>query len=354
MSKKFKAAVIGGSGYGGGELIRRLLLHPHVELCRVASVDFVGEPLSAAHPNLEGLSSLVFEGISPAEAAKGMDVVLLGLPHKVSATKMPELISSGARVIDLSGDFRLRDAAVYKRYYHADHPSPSSLTDGSFIYGLPELYREKIKAAKYVASPGCFATTIELALLPLARAGLLEGAVEVVAITGSSGSGVVPSAGTHHPVRAVNLRTYKPLDHQHIPEITQTLRDAGAKDLEIRFIPVSAPLSRGIFATCFAHVPESASADQIRALYKAAYAREPFVRVPDKRLPEVAAVSGTNFAEVGLQIGTDGAEPGKRVVACFSVTDNLIKGGAGQAIQSMNIMLGVDEKTSLEDPGGWP
>ena len=354
MAKRFRAAVIGGSGYGGGELIRRLLIHPHVELARVASVDFVGEPLSAAHPNLEGLTDLPFEGITPGEAAQGMDVVLLGLPHKVSATKMPELIASGARVIDLSGDFRLRDAAVYKRYYHADHPCADRLTDGTFVYGLPELHREKIRSARYVASPGCFATTIELALLPLARAGLLGGPVEVVGITGSSGSGVVPSAGTHHPVRAVNLRTYKPLDHQHIPEITQTLAEAGAKDVEIRFVPVSAPLSRGIFATCFAHVPESTSADQVRAIYKDTYAREPFVRVPSRRLPEVAAVSGTNFAEVGVQVGTDAAEPGKRVVACFAVTDNLIKGGAGQAIQSMNIMLGVDEKTSLEDPGGWP
>src|SRR3954468_13597242 len=288
MGKRFKAAVIGGSGYGGGEIIRRLLLHPDVELVRVASVDFIGEPLSAAHPNLEGLTDLKFEGISPGEAATGMDVVLLGLPHKVSATKMPELMASGARVVDLSGDFRLRDADVYKKYYHADHPCPEHLKDGTFIYGLPELNRDAIKHAKYVASPGCFATTIELALLPLARAGLLSGSVEVVGITGSSGSGVVPSAGTHHPVRAVNLRTYKPLDHQHIPEITQTLRDAGGKDVEIRFVPVSAPLSRGIFATCFAHVKDSANADQIRALYSETYKGEPFVRVPQKRLPEVA------------------------------------------------------------------
>jgi N-acetyl-gamma-glutamyl-phosphate/LysW-gamma-L-alpha-aminoadipyl-6-phosphate reductase len=354
MAKRFKAAVIGGSGYGGGEIIRRLLLHPHVELARVASVDFVGEPLSAAHPNLEGLTDLTFEGLSPAEAAKGMDIVLLGLPHKVSATKMPELIASGARIVDLSGDFRLRDAALYKRYYHAEHPCPERLTDGTFVYGLPELNRERIRNARYVASPGCFATTIELALLPLARAGLLTGAVEVVGITGSSGSGVVPSSGTHHPVRAVNLRTYKPLDHQHVPEIAQTLSDAGAKNLELRFVPVSAPLSRGIFATCFAHVPKTVSAEKIAALYKDAYANEPFVRVPAKRLPEVAAVSGTNHAEVGIQVGSDGADPNTQVVACFAVTDNLIKGGAGQAIQSMNIMLGVDERTSLEDPGGYP
>ncbi len=351
MAKSVKAAVIGGSGDGGGELIRRLLLHPEIELVRVASVDFIGEPLSAAHPHLERFTNLKFEGLSPEEAAKGMDVVLLGLPHKVSATKMPELMKTGARVVDLSGDFRLANPAEYKRYYGAEHPCPN-LLDGTFIYGLPELNREAIKKAKYVASPGCFATTIELALLPLAKAGLLSGEVEVVGITGSSGSGVVPGAGTHHPVRAVNLRTYKPLDHQHIPEIAQTLSRAGATSLALRFVPVSAPLSRGIFATSFVHVDEKVSPEEIKKLYKEAFANEPFVRVPEKRLPEVAAVSGTNFAEVGVQPGE--ASHGKRVVACFSATDNLIKGGAGQAIQSMNLMLGFDERLTLEDPGGWP
>ena len=351
MAKRFKAAVIGGSGYGGAELIRRLLAHPDVELVRVASVDFVGEPLSHAHPNLEGQTNLRFEGLSPAEAAKDMDVVLLGLPHKVSALKMPELMATGAKVVDLSGDFRLRDKDTYKKYYGADHPYPNLLT-GTFVYGLPELNREAIRTARYVASPGCFATTIELALLPLARAGLLEGAVEVVGITGSSGSGVVPSAGTHHPVRANNLRTYKPLDHQHIPEILLILGDAGAKDLALRFVPVSAPLARGIFATCFAHVKESVSADQIRSMYADGYAKEPFVRVPAKRLPEVAAVSGTNYAEIGVHAGD--VTDGRRTVACFAATDNLIKGGAGQAIQSMNLRLGLDERLTLEDPGGWP
>src|SRR5688572_24366151 len=331
MGKRFKAAVIGGSGYGGGELIRRLLLHPHVELARVASVDFVGEPLSAAHPNLEGRSALKFEGITPAEAAQGMDVVLLGLPHKVSATKMPELIASGARVVDLSGDFRLRDAVTYKRYYHADHPCADKLTDGTFVYGLPELSREAIKKAKYVASPGCFATTIELALLPLAKAGLLKGAVETVGITGSSGSGVVPSAGTHHPVRHHNLRTYKPLSHQHVPEIEETLAMAGAKDFSLRFVPVSAPLSRGIFATSFVRVPAKVTDDELAKLSKSAFEGEPFVRVPKGRLPEVVAVAGGNYAEVALVGGP--VEGDTRLVTCFSVTDNLIKGGAGQAIQ---------------------
>lgn len=350
--KRFKAAVIGGSGYGGAELIRRLLVHPDVELARVAAVDHVGEPLSAAHPNLEGRTDLVFENLSPAEAAKGMDVVLLGLPHKVSAHKVPEILATGARIVDLSGDFRLRDPAAYERFYGAPHPAPDLLKNGTFVYGLPELRRDDVKNAKYVASPGCFATTIELALLPLARAGLLEGEVEVVGITGSSGSGIAPSAGTHHPVRVSNLRTYKPLEHQHVPEITETLAAAGARDLGLRFVPVSAPLARGIFVTAFAHVPESVTAERIKGLYAEAYAKEPFVRVPKKRLPEVVAVAGSNYAEVAAQPGPVAA--GKRLVTLFSVTDNLIKGGAGQAIQSMNLMLGLDERTTLEDAGPWP
>jgi N-acetyl-gamma-glutamyl-phosphate reductase len=188
--------------------------------------------------------------------------------------------------------------------------------------------------------------------LPLAKAGLLEGEVEAVGITGSSGSGIAPSAGTHHPVRAGNLRTYKPLEHQHVPEIEETLAAAGAPDARIRFVPVSAPLVRGIFATSFVHVPESVTADKVRALYAEAYASEPFVRVPAKRLPEVAAVAGSNYAEVAAQVGP--AAGGRRLVTVFSVTDNLIKGGAGQAIQSMNLMLGLDERTTLEDTGPWP
>jgi N-acetyl-gamma-glutamyl-phosphate reductase len=352
MAKPFRAAVVGGSGYGGAELIRRLLDHPQVELARVSSIDFIGEPLGAVHPNLEGRTDLVFEGLTPSEAARGMDVVLLGLPHKVSAQQAPELMRSGARIVDLSGDFRLRDPVAYAKYYSAVHPCPEELTKASFVYGLPELRREEIRKARYVASPGCFATTIELALLPLARAGLLCGPVEVVGITGSSGSGVAASSGTHHPVRANNLRTYKPLEHQHVPEIVQALTDAGARSLTIRFVPVSAPLARGIFATCFAHVDGDVAPEAVTKLWRSTFAGEPFVRIPAKRLPEVVAVKGTNFAEVAAVAGD--VHEGKRAIACFAALDNLIKGGAGQAIQSMNLMLGLNETTTLQDPGGWP
>jgi LysW-gamma-L-alpha-aminoadipyl-6-phosphate/LysW-L-glutamyl-5-phosphate reductase len=349
--KRFRAAVVGGSGYGGAEMIRRLLIHPDVELVRVASVDFVGEPLSAADPALEGLTELTFEDLAPAEAARGVDVVLLGLPHTVAAAKVPELAAVGdVRIVDMSGDFRLKDAASYERWYRHRHPCPERLAD--FVYGLPELNRERIRTARFVASPGCFATTIELALLPLARAGVLEGVVHVQGITGSSGSGVAPSAGTHHPVRAGNLRTYKPLEHQHVPEVTETLAEAGARDLALRFVPVSAPLVRGILVTAFVELPEEWTQERLDRLYRETYAGEPFVRVPRKRLPEAAAVSGSNYAEVGVAAGP--ARAGRRTVTLFGATDNLVKGGAGQAIENMNLMLGLDEKASLADPGPWP
>jgi N-acetyl-gamma-glutamyl-phosphate/LysW-gamma-L-alpha-aminoadipyl-6-phosphate reductase len=351
--KRLRAAVIGGSGYGGAEMIRRLLVHPDVELVRVASVDFVGEPLSAADPALEGLTPLVFEDVPPEEAARGVDAVLLGLPHTVAAGAVDAILRAGGaslRVVDMSGDFRLQDRAAYERWYRHVHPCPERLKD--FVYGLPELNRERIRRARLVASPGCFATTIELSLLPLAKAGLLEGVVHVQGITGSSGSGAAPSAGTHHPVRAGNLRTYKPLEHQHVPEIDETLRAAGARDLALRFVPVSAPLGRGILATSFVELAEEWTQERLERLYRETYEGEPFVRVPRKRLPEVAAVSGSNYAEVGVVAGA--ARAGRRTVTLFGATDNLVKGGAGQAIENMNLMLGLDERASLADPGPWP
>jgi N-acetyl-gamma-glutamyl-phosphate reductase len=348
--KRFKASILGGSGYGAAEIIRRLLIHPAVDLVRVASIDYIGEPLAAAHPHLEGLTALTFENLSPEDAAAGMDVVFLGLPHKVSATVVPRILGSGARIIDLSGDFRLKDLSSYERYYGGVHPCPELFERA--VYGLPEQNRALIRDATLIASPGCFATAITLGLLPLARAGLLDGAVETVGITGSSGSGAAPQAGTHHPVRAQNLRTYKPLHHQHIPEIAETLTGAGALRFALHFVPVSAPLTRGIFATSFARIDAAVSRDTVARAFAAAYDSEPFVRVPQKRLPEVVAVSGSNYAEVGFELGP--VEGTGRTVACFSAIDNLIKGGAGQAVESMNIALGLDEKLALADAGGFP
>jgi N-acetyl-gamma-glutamyl-phosphate/LysW-gamma-L-alpha-aminoadipyl-6-phosphate reductase len=281
-------------------------------------------------------------------------VAFLAMPHKTTAKVVLDILDSGVRIVDLSGDFRLRDPQAYAKYYGVEHPSPRMLTEGAFTYGMPELNREAIRQARYIASPGCFATTIALGLLPLAKAGLLSGPVHTVAATGSSGSGANPQITTHHPLRAANLRTYKPLEHQHIPEILQTLRLGGAKeDVSLEFVPVSAPLPRGIFATSFADVPASTTPEQLADAWKAAYGSEPFIRVVrGGRQPEVVGVSGSNYVEVGYTVGPVTGDT--RRVVCFSALDNLVKGGAGQAIQSFNVMMGWDERLTLAEPGLWP
>ncbi|HEX8539423.1 MAG TPA: N-acetyl-gamma-glutamyl-phosphate reductase [Cystobacter sp.] len=354
MANKVKAVLIGGTGYGGSEILRRLLFHPHVEVVRITSVDNVGKKVGDVHFNLAGLTELTFQEMPAAQAVAGADVVFLAMPHKTTAKVVLDIINSGVRIVDLSGDFRLRDAAAYAKYYGVDHPAPQMLADGVFTYGMPELNREAIRKARYIASPGCFATTIALGLMPLARAGLLSGPVHTVAATGSSGSGANPQITTHHPLRASNLRTYKPLEHQHIPEILQSLRIAGAHpETSLEFVPVSAPLPRGIFATSFAEVPASTTQEQLTAAWKSAYANEPFIRViSGGRQPEVIGVAGSNYVEVGFALGpVTGAT---RRVVCFSALDNLVKGGAGQSIQSFNIMMGFDERLTLTEPGLWP
>lgn len=347
---RVRAALIGGTGYGGAEILRRLLFHPHVEVVRVTAADNIGKKIGDVHLNLAGLSDLRFEELPPKEVARDVDVVFLAMPHKVTAKVALELLDLDVRIVDLSGDFRLRSAEDYRAFYGVEHPAPEKL--GTFTYGLPEVNREAISKARWIASPGCFATTIALGLLPLARAGLLSGPVRTVAATGSSGSGANPQLTTHHPIRAVNLRTYKPLAHQHQPEILQTLRGAGAGPMQLEFVPVSAPLPRGIFATSFVDVPEEVDADRLRAIWTETWANEPFIRVVEDRHPEVVAVSGSNYVEVGFAL----SEPfeGRRSVVCFSALDNLVKGGAGQAIQSFNVMMGFDETLTLKEPGLWP
>jgi LysW-gamma-L-alpha-aminoadipyl-6-phosphate/LysW-L-glutamyl-5-phosphate reductase len=347
---KAKVAVLGASGFAGAELLRRLLDHPELEVVRVCANDHVGELVSSAHPHLEGLTKLRFENPPHAQAAQGVDAVLMGLPHGASCEVVDAVAGSNTRIVDLSGAFRVQDPAMYARYYGSAHPRPELLKE--FVYGLPELNRERIRGAKYVASAGCFATTIELMLLPFAKAGLLAGSVEVVGITGSSGAGATPTATTHHPVRAHNLRTYKPLEHAHTPEITETLTAAGARELRLRFVPVSAPLTRGIFATAFLRVPASVSEDELRNLPARTYRSERCVIVPESRLPEVVAVLGSNRAEVGLALGpVDGSTRG---VTVFGALDNLVKGGAGQVLQNLNLMLGHDELSGLAAPGLYP
>jgi N-acetyl-gamma-glutamyl-phosphate reductase len=341
-----KISIIGGTGYGGAEILRHLLVHPEVDVIRVSAADHIGEAVGDVHHSLYGQTDLVFEECTPEQAAEGADVVILGVPHRVAATLVAPLVDAGVRIVDLSGDFRLRDRAVYEKYYETVHAAPDLI--GTFVYGLPELNRSAIQSARYVASPGCFATTITLALLPAARAGLLSGKkVKVVAMTGSSGSGQTPRLTTHHPLRVTNLKAYRPLFHQHTPEIVQTLADAGAPDVQLDFVPVSVPLQRGILAVAFVDVDGDLDTAAAQGLYADCFANDPLIRIPRGRLPEVNAVKGSMYVEVGGHV-SDGTW------VCMAALDNLVKGGAGQAIQSLNLMLGLPETLGLDSPALWP
>lgn len=348
----FKAAIIGGTGYGGAELCRQLLQHPDVDLTRVSAIDNVGKKLGEVHYNLFERTDLVFEEMPAEEVAEGMDVVFLGLPHTVSSSVAPKLMDRGVKVIDMSGDFRLHDQATYERFYKTDHPRPDLL--GTFVYGLPELNREQIREADYVASPGCFATTVAVGLLPFARAGLLNSHVHTVACTGSSGSGAYAKPATHHPIRAGNLKIYSPLNHRHQPEVEQTLGYAGAGDgFRLDFVPVSAPLVRGILANSVFEIPADMDESDVAQLYAETFGESPFVKIVEGRFPEVVAIAGTNYVEVGFSLGEVDGET--RSVVATSALDNLVKGGAGQAVQSMNLALGLDEGAGLVSYMGiWP
>ena len=342
-ARKKRVAILGASGYGGSELLRFLLFHPHVEVARITSRQHAGFPVWKVHPHLRNVSELAFEDTDAAEAAKGVDLVFSALPHGASQEAVLKL-PAGTPVVDLSGDFRLKDARAYEKAYGHEHRGPERLAD--FVYGLTEFSRPRLVAARAVANPGCFATGVLLALMPLALEGLLDGPISVIGVTGSSGSGVEPKAGTHHPERAEAFRAYKPLVHQHLPEIVQALAGAGAPDVSIAFVPHSAPMVRGIHITAVLHPKKAFDGSAARALFARHYKEERFVRLVDQP-PDCGVVAGSNFADVYAH--ADG-----RALTVLVALDNLVKGMSGQAIQNMNLMLGLPEHEGLSFPGTRP
>lgn len=337
---RLKVAILGGTGYGGMELARLLLGHPHVELTAVTSRTST-KALADTWPHLRGFTSLCFSQETPETLrtlAASNDVLFQAKPHGVSAAQTPGLLDHNPRlkVIDLSGDFRLKDPSQYEAWYGAPHAAPGRLREA--VYGLPECgHREAIRRARLVANPGCHASATILALWPLARTGLLAGRVAVCSVTGSSGSGSEPGKGTHHPERFMNFKAYKPLQHQHLPEIVAAL----GPDARVDFVPHSAPISRGIHVTAFA--PVRGGPADVSAAFRTAYADEPFVRlVPEP--PEVRSVVGTALADVHVTHGEG--------LALVTVAiDNLGKGMAGTAVQNLNLVAGLDEGTGLRQPG---
>lgn len=312
-----KVGIIGGAGYTAGELLRLLVHHPNTELVSVVSGSHAGEAISKAHPDLEGETELIFSEV----LSENVEVVFLCSGHGKSKGIIEQgMIPSSSKIIDLSSDFRL----------NGDH---------DFVYGLPELNREAITSAKHLANPGCFATCIQLSVLPLASKGLISQPVHVSAITGSTGAGQNPTSTTHFSWRSNNASVYKAFTHQHLGEIKQSLKQLQSGfDQEVHFIPMRGAFTRGILAACYTET--DASEEELKAVYKDYYSNHPFVQVSDSE-PDVKRVVNTNKAVIHVR--KEGSQ-----ALIIGVIDNLLKGASGQAIQNMNLMFGLDETTGLQ------
>lgn len=334
---KIRIAIFGGSGYGGSELLRILLFHPYAEIVLVTANEHAGKAVSDVHRNLLGLTDLRFvPAPEDPSTLDDVDVVFFGLPHGQALNIIPKL-PKGVKAIDLSGDFRIDDPDIFKKFYKLDHTAVD--VQKGFVYGLTETNREAIKTAQYIANPGCFATATLLALAPMVKSGLLTGRIVVDAKTGSSGSGAKPAANTHHPQRMNSFYAYKPFAHQHVPEIEQHLREVGEFPNELVFMTHSLPVSRGIFASCYMETKLNMANEDVVNLIRHFYEGSFFIRVVDGS-PDINWVKHTNFCDIAAHSN------GKNVVV-FSAIDNLVKGAAGQAVQNMNLMFGLDEKTGL-------
>lgn len=345
MGERARVSIVGASGYAGGELLRLLLDHPRVEVAQVTSERQAGKLVHAVHPNLRGRTDLKFV---PQQQLAPCDVLCLALPHGKAQGRIVQYAEKAARIVDLSADFRLGDLALYETWYGEPHQAPA--WQDKFVYGLPETRREALAGASYVSGVGCNATASILALLPLVRADLIDRARPVVVDlkVGSSEGGNSPSEGSHHPERSGAVRSFAPVRHRHAAEVAQEL------GLEAHLSVTSIEMVRGVLATahCFAARPLELK-DLWRA-YRGAYGKEPFVRLVRAetgihRYPEPKLLAGSNYADVGFE---HDPQTGRLVSLC--AIDNLVKGAAGSALQSLNIMMGWEETLGLGFPGLHP
>jgi len=336
-NSKLRIGIFGGSGYGGSELLRILLQHPHADIRFVTANEQAGKAVSEVHKNLLGLTDLNFiKAPENLENLNDIDCAFFALPHGQAMEIAPKL-PAHVKVIDLSGDFRLSDAEVFAKHYGREQTAMDE--QAQFVYGLTETNREAIKSATRIANPGCFATATLLGLAPLVANNLLSCRVIVDAKTGSSGSGAKAAANTHHPQRSTSFYAYKPFTHQHVPEIEQELKSIGEWNNELVFMTHSLPVARGIFASIYCELKTEMPAADARAMFSDFYRDSFFVRFVDGS-PDINWVKTTNFCDIGF------ASRGRQLVV-FSAIDNLVKGAAGQAVQNMNLMFGSDEKTGL-------
>lgn len=331
-----KIGIIGGTGYTGGELARILVGHPNVEITSMTSRQSAGEKVGDVHSHLKGLIDISFTN----EISDDLDVVFVATPHGVSMSVVPGLIASGTKCIDLSGDYRMHDAAKFEKWYGKKHTDAENVSKS--VYGLPELFRDKIKGADLVANPGCYATAAILACAPLVSKGLVEKEVNIDAKSGTSGAGMAPSPRTHHPTCGASIIPYGVGVHRHTPEIEEILSRYSGNEIDLLFAPHLVPIVRGILVDCYMKLKKDMSSDEIAEVYRKQYAGEYFVSYREH--PSIRDVVCSNFAQVGF------IDHGRRVVS-YGVIDNLVKGASGQAVQCMNLMMGFDEKEGIALPG---
>jgi N-acetyl-gamma-glutamyl-phosphate/LysW-gamma-L-alpha-aminoadipyl-6-phosphate reductase len=342
-----KAAIVGASGYAGGEVLRLLLAHPEVKVTQITSETYSGQYAHFVHPNLRGHTNLRFKRLADLEAC---DVLFLALPHGRAVERFDAFAAQAERIVDLSADFRLRDAAEYERWYGQTHRAPEWL--GRFVYGVPELYREQLANARYASGTGCNAIVTLLALWPLYRRGLVREAVVEVKV-GSSEGGNKPSPASHHPERAGVVRTYSPIGHRHLAELIQEL-ELDPDQPRLHFSITSVGIVRGALATCHCLLHQDLLERDVWQLYRQDYGEEPFVRLVRARrgihrYPEPKILSGANYCDIGFV-----ADVGQRRLVVIAAIDNLMKGAAGNAVQTMNVMYGWSETLGLEFAGLHP
>ncbi len=343
--RQIKTAIVGASGYAGEELVRLLLGHPEVDLVAVTSRQFAGKTIAQTFPRFshhEKAKALEFADVDPKTLARKAGIIFLALPHGVSAGMARSLVDLGARVIDLSADFRLRDAHIYKEFYGNDHPAPELL--GTAIYGLPEVYRDKIRGAQLVASPGCYPTSILLPLLPLVREQTIDlGRIAVTSLSGVTGAGRKVEADYLFAECNESIRPYGVPKHRHLSEIEQELSLVANEKVTIQFTPHLVPVNRGIISTMYVDLRGKIDLGKVTSIYERAYRDEPFVRLlASERLPDTKNVAGTNFIDIAWKLD----QRTNRLVV-MSAIDNLTKGTSGQAVQCFNLMCGYPEIAGL-------
>jgi len=339
MSHSVEVSIVGASGYSGAELLKILLRHQHARVGKVFANTSAGKRVDEVYPWFLQRTDLSYETYN-AEAACTSDVVFIALPSGEAMNVVPELLKRGKRIIDLGGDFRLKDPAQYQQYYKRPHASAEHLS--SAVYGLTELNRTSVRSANLVANPGCYPTGAILPLVPLLKEGLIErNGISISALSGVSGAGRSNSVDLSFVEANESVKAYKVGTHQHIPEIKDALNQFSSARVSFTFVPHLIPITRGIFTSMYAATTPVATDDSILAAFQKYYAQEPFIRMCAS-IPEVKNVVNTNFIDISYRF-----MPENRQVVLFSVIDNLIKGAAGQAIQNMNVMFGFSETEGL-------